>query len=149
MKSALGRYYTVNVYDAGVTLAGNTTIENLRTSWTFTPTDPLRTGKRILTAKVVATFDGSVIGGNGDGESGGGGIGSFIAKTIATAVGGAFGLKQIKKFFKSTPKATGAVDDLTKKTKNLTRPAHSTTEKNLQNPCCARVSRKFHREFGE
>jgi predicted chitinase len=81
--------------------------------------------------KLAGASVGATTGGNGDGESGGGGIGSFIAKTIATAVGGAFGLKQIKKFFKSTPKATGAVDDLTKKTKNLTK-AQKASQKQLK-----------------
>jgi len=81
--------------------------------------------------KLAGASVGATTGGNGDGESGGVGIGSIIAGAIATAVGGAFGLKQIKKFFKSTPKATGAIDDLTKKTKNLTK-AQKASQKQLK-----------------
>ena len=77
--------------------------------------------RQLRRQKLAGASVGATTGGNGDGESGGGGIGSFIAKAVATTVASAFGLKQLKKFFKSTPKATGAIDDLTKKTKNLTK----------------------------
>ncbi len=61
VNTALGTYYKVNVYDGTSPLTGNMTYGNPRTSWTFTPTTPLSTGSRTLTAK-VATFDGVVTG---------------------------------------------------------------------------------------
>lgn len=76
--------------------------------------------RQLRRQKLAGASVGATTGGNGQSD-GGSGVGSFIAKTVAGAVAGAFGLKQISKFFKSTPKATGAIDDLTKKTKNLSK----------------------------
>ena len=87
--------------------------------------------RQLRRQKLAGASVGATTGGNGDGESGGGGIGSFIAKAVTTAVGGAFGLNQIKKFFTKTPKAADAVDDLTKKTKKLTE-AQKASQKQLK-----------------